>query len=106
MATNRAHDTGNNAITLGFAFLSGIGTLAMIAAAMIGVIQGTTANTDSLGLLLAIGVTLFLSGSLAWLSVRRPWESFDDINVPKYHGHHHNEHETHTEVEVEEMETH
>lgn len=97
----RTHDTGNNALTLGFAFLAGLGALLIIGAAIIGVVQGAAADDSAIGLLFAVGLLSFVSGLGAWLAVKRPWESFDDINVPNYHGHHHgDEHDT-TEQTIE-----
>ena len=80
--SSTAHDTGNNAVTLGMAGIAGAGfTLMMIAAAM-GVIEGADADTSTISLLFYGGAALFLSGAIAWGAIVRPWESFDDINIP------------------------
>lgn len=92
-------DTGNDALTIGFAFLAGIGALMMIGAALIGVVQGTTADNSAIGLLFLIGTLSFICGVGAWLGIKRPWETFDDINVPRYHGHHHEEHDIQSEAD-------
>ena len=83
--------TGNNSLTIGLASLTGIGFAAMATALAVGVSQGTSADSDSVGLLFITGLLMFIAGIAAWMSVKRPWENFDDINVPMYHGHHHDE---------------
>lgn len=88
---NRNPRTGNNALTIGFSAIAGLGFFAMMLALATGVIKGESANSSSIGLLFAAGALLFVAGLAAWLAVVRPWEHFDDINVPKYHGHHHDD---------------
>jgi ABC-type nickel/cobalt efflux system permease component RcnA len=87
-----AHDTGNNAVTLGIAAITGVGFALMAVALSLGVIRGESADTNIIRMIFTGGATLFVVGFIAWLSVVRPWENFDDINQPKYHGHHHDEH--------------
>ncbi len=80
--TSTAHDTGNNALTLGMAGIAGTGFTLMMLAAAVGVIQGTDADSSTINLLFYGGAALFLSGAIAWGAIVRPWESFDDINIP------------------------
>ena len=83
--------TGNNSLTVGFASLSGIGFIAMLAALAVGVSQGDSADNNALGLLFVAGLLMFIAGVAVWMAGVRPWERYDDINVPMYHGHHHEE---------------
>lgn len=91
MANENAHDTGNNPLTVSLALMAGLGVTLMMVAAGIGVIQGESADSELVGLLFAGGIGLFIVGVVAWAGVVRPWENFDDINEPHYHGHHHDE---------------
>lgn len=86
------HDTGNNNVTLGFALLGGLGITLMIIGASIGVIGKENADNTLVGLFILSGFLMLTTGIGAWLAVVRPWEHFDDINQPLYHGHHHEEH--------------
>lgn len=88
MTTENAHDTGNNALTLGFSLLAGLGLTLMMAGFAVGVIDG---NSDTFGLLFFLGLAAFVGGLGAWLAVVQPWTHFDDINEPMYHGHVHHE---------------
>lgn len=87
------HDTGQNSLTLGLALLAGAGLSLMIVAAALGVIQGDAADNTLIGALFAAGTLMLLGGVFGWAGVVRPWESFDDINQPMYHGHKHHEDE-------------
>lgn len=82
-----------DAITLGFSMLAGLGLTIMIAGAAVGVMGGTSADSNNFGVLIAAGVLMFIIGGGVWMSYVRPWENFDDINEPHYHGHHHHEEE-------------
>lgn len=77
-----------NAITLGFSMLAGLGVVLMMCGAALGVIQGEQADNNTIGLIVLAGALMFISGVGVWLAYVRPWETFDDINQPKYHGHH------------------
>jgi hypothetical protein len=88
-------DHGRNALTEGLALLAGLGVMLMVAAAIVGV---TDSNAESVGLLFAVGVALFIAGLASWLGVVRPWENFDDISTPADSGHHHAEHEHEDDV--------
>lgn len=99
-----AYDTHQNALTLGLAMLAGTGLILMISAGGLGVIEGAEADMDIIGLLFTGGLALFISGIVAWAGVVRPWENFDDINVPHYTGHHHDE-DHHAEDEADDTRT-
>jgi ABC-type nickel/cobalt efflux system permease component RcnA len=79
-------------IVLAVALVAGLGVVLMITALGIGVIQGTAADSNAVGLLLAGGVVLFLLGAGAWFAVTQPQKHFDDISKPidtdPHHGHH------------------
>ena len=83
--------TGNNTLTIGLAALTGTGFFLMAAALAVGVINGASADAKTIKLLFAGGLLLFVVGVVTWLGATRPWTRFDDINVPRYHGHHHEE---------------
>lgn len=84
-----AHDLGNNSLTLGLAMLAGLGVIFMIVGAGYGVVEGESANNEVVGFLIIGGTAMLLTGAFAWGGIKRPWENFDDINVPMYHGHAH-----------------
>ena len=91
------NETGKSqtSVTLGLAFTAGIGFITMAAALAVGVIQGTTADNNAVGMLFAAGVALFILGFAGWLAVAQPHKHFDDINVPLYTGYHDDEHAEH-----------
>ena len=39
------------------------------------------------GILFLLGLLTFLAGLGLWIAIGKPWEQFDDINVPKDGGH-------------------
>lgn len=86
-----AHNTGNNSLTLGMSLLGGLGMTLMILGASIGVIGGANADSSLVGLFVLSGFLMLVAGIGSWLATVRPWEHFDDINQPLYHGHHHEE---------------
>jgi uncharacterized membrane protein len=73
---------------IALAFLIGLGMLLMIAAGLVGVMFGAAANASMYGILFLLGLLTFLAGLGLWIAIGRPWEQFDDINVPKDSGHH------------------
>jgi ABC-type nickel/cobalt efflux system permease component RcnA len=93
MAFGTSHDTGQNSLTLGLSLLAGTGLTVMMIALALGVVG---VNSDSVGLAFLAGTTALIVGVGAWLGVVRPWEHFDDINIPaedEHHGHdHHDDH--------------
>ena len=80
-------------LTFGLSMVAGIGLILLIGALAYGVAVGESANMNVISGLFIIGLLLFLSGLIGWLAVVRPFERFDDINVPQYTGHH--GHESH-----------
>jgi hypothetical protein len=82
----------NNMLTFGLALAAGIGLILMMLALAVGVIQGETADANALGLLIVGGLILFIAGVAGWIGVVQPQRHFDDINIPKYTGHHGHEH--------------
>jgi hypothetical protein len=91
-------DHGRTSLTVGLAMLTGLGLILMVGAGTIGVIHAQSANTDLINLLFAGGVALFISGIVAWAAVTRPWEHYDNIEIPVDDGHGHHHDEAHTET--------
>jgi hypothetical protein len=47
----------------------------------------------SLDIMMIIGLTLAITGAIAWVIIVKPWNNFDDWSVPLYTGHdHHDSH--------------
>jgi hypothetical protein len=75
------------------ALVAGLGFILMMLALGIGVGQGEAASNAPIGAIFILGLFLFLLGAIAWLVVVRPFERFDDINIPMDTGHHgHDDH--------------
>ena len=73
------------------AMVGGIGMTLMMLGAGIGVIYGAALDgqaTHSLGLAIIIGLVLLVLAIGLWLGWVRPFERFDDINVPAEVEHH------------------
>ena len=73
------------------AMVGGLGITLMIVATMVGVIFGLDLDADSthtLGLMLVSGLILLAIATGFWLGWVRPFERFDDINVPAEPEHH------------------
>jgi hypothetical protein len=83
----------SNPLTFGLALTAGIGLIVMIIALGIGVVQGEAADSRAIGFAVITGFTLLVVGLVGWLVIVRPFDHFDDINVPKDMGGH-GEHET------------
>ena len=67
------------------AMVGGAGMTLMILGASLGVIYGAgldAESTHSLGLLLLVGFLLLALAIGFWLGWTRPFDGFDDINVP------------------------
>jgi hypothetical protein len=72
---------------------AGIGFILMMLALGFGVVQGSAANGQAVGMGFAIGLALFVIGVIGWVAVVQPFKNFDDINIPKEAGNHaHEEH--------------
>ena len=90
------HNTHNenqpDKLTLyGLAMVGGLGITMMIMAATIGVIGGTDldpASTNLIGLVAIAGLLLLIVAIGFWIGLVRPFENFDDINVPAEPEHH------------------
>lgn len=75
----------------GLAMVGGVGMTLMMLGASIGVIYGTALDgeaTHSLGLMIVIGLLLLILAIGFWLGWVRPFERFDDINIPVEPEHH------------------
>ena len=69
----------------GLAMVGGAGMTLLILGASIGVIYGAgldAESTHSVGLVLLVGLLLLILAIGFWLGWVRPFERFDDINVP------------------------
>jgi hypothetical protein len=84
--------SNRNMVSLGLAFAAGLGLTLCIIALGMGVVDGE-ANTSAIGLLFVAGILLMALGIIGWFAVVQPYKNFDDINVPKYHGHEHDHHD-------------
>ena len=87
----------SDSVLTGISMIGGLGITLMIVAAGVGVVL-PDAPSDIIGLVVAIGAGLLITSIAGWMLAVRPHEHFDDINVPKYHGHH--DHDEHTEAET------
>ena len=87
-------------VLYGLAMVGGLGMTLMIVAAGIGVVSPEIDNLAALvGLFVTLGLGLLIASIGGWVIATRPFEHFDDITVPQYHGHHHEEH--HEEAQEE-----
>lgn len=68
-------------LPLGLALIAGLGFILMLTALGLGAGEPNS-DTNALGSVFGLGLTLFLFGFIAWLVAVRPWEHFDDINRP------------------------
>ncbi|MEM9951203.1 MAG: hypothetical protein AAF846_06380 [Chloroflexota bacterium] len=91
--------TSNESVLTILSMLGGLGITTMVVAAGIGVVW-ENADSGLIGLFVMAGFGLLVAGVGGWVIVERPYEDFDDINQPNYHGHHHDD-EHHNEDEVE-----
>ena len=81
----------SNLTQYGLAMVGGAGMTLMVLGASIGVIHGTSldaASTHQLGLAIVVGLLLLVLAIGFWLGWVRPFERFDDINVPAEPEHH------------------
>ncbi len=78
----------NPLLVLGLAMVAGLGLVLMMIALGIGVIQGTAADGNAIGLFFAGGLVLFILGAGGWFAVVQPQKHFDDISQPMDTGHH------------------
>lgn len=73
---------------LGMSMIAGLGVTLLVVALGIGVIQGTAADSNTIGVTFAVGIGLFIFGAGGWYALTQPQRHFDDINVPLDDGHH------------------
>jgi hypothetical protein len=73
---------------LALAFLIGFGLLLMMLAGGLGTAFYDAANASLYSLIFFLGLAAFIAGVVLWFAFIRPWEQFDDINVPMDTGHH------------------
>lgn len=90
-------------VLYGLAMIGGLGLTFMILAAGIGVVSPEI-DSGLVGLFVVLGFALIVASVGGWMIATRPFEHFDDINVPQYHGHHHEE--AHEEVHEEAAASH
>lgn len=96
--TQNTNETPNPAILSLLAMIGGLGILLMVLAAGIGVVW-ENADSSLIALFVMAGAGLLIAAIGGWAIVVRPFQNFDDITVPNYHGHHHDEHEEHADDE-------
>lgn len=84
-------DPTRNSTSFGLALTAGAGLILMILALGFGVVQ-SDANSTVIGITFAGGLLLLITGIGGWLAVTKPFAHFDDINLPKYTGHHDEHH--------------
>jgi len=90
----------SNPLNLGLSLAAGLGLTLMMIALGVGV---TNDNAGAfVGGAFALGVVLLLIGVIGWAAVLRPFDHYDDIDVPQYTGHHHDSHEAHGAIIVAE----
>ncbi|MEP7284351.1 MAG: helix-hairpin-helix domain-containing protein [Chloroflexota bacterium] len=71
------------------AFIIGGGITLLLIGFLLAAAQSATPGFDRsrLNLLMIVGGTLFVLGTIAWLFLTRPWKDFDDWSTPLYTGH-------------------
>ena len=63
--------------------------LLMIVSGLVGAMLSAASTSGSMyGILFLLGLLTFLAGLGLWIAIGKPWEQFDDINVPKDSGGH------------------
>ena len=75
----------------GLAMVGGLGMSLAIGGASVGVIFGAALDgqaTHTLGLLILVGMLLLALAIGFWLGWTRPFQRFDDINIPAEAEHH------------------
>ena len=75
-------------LLLGLALIAGTGFVLMMIALAAGALQGDAADMGFVSGAFILGLALFVFGLVGWLVSVRPWQNFDDNNVPKDIGHH------------------
>ncbi len=76
---------------INLSMVGGLGITLVIVAATIGVIGGASLDAQStnlIGLAVVAGILLLIVAIGFWAGIVRPFENFDDINVPAEPEHH------------------
>ncbi len=81
---------------LGMSMIAGLGVILILLALGIGVVQGSVADSSTIGIAFISGIALFVLGAIGWFGLTQPQKHFDDINQPLDDGSH--GHTTHTET--------
>lgn len=74
----------------GMSLIAGFGIVLILTALSIGVIQGSAADSNGIGIAFLTGLALFVLGAIGWFGLTQPQRHFDDINKPledDHHGH-------------------
>lgn len=90
-----------NPLSLGLALVAGTGLVLTVSALGWGVVQTGDANMGAIGGMFLLGLVLFVLGVGGWVVAAQPHRHFDDINVPKYTGHHDHPDDEHAIVVAE-----
>lgn len=85
-------DPTRNPTTFGLALAAGTGLIVIIIALGVGVVDPATDDT-AIAVAIVGGLLLLIFGIIGWVFVVKPFTHFDDINEPKYTGHHGDHHE-------------
>ena len=89
--TNNRQDQPSKLTHYGLAMVGGVGLTLLILGASLGVIYGGALDaetTHSIGLALVLGLLLLVLAIGFWLGWARPFQRFDDINLPAEPEHH------------------
>ena len=95
VSTNPSVETptpaANTNLVAGLAMTGGLGILLIIIGFMAGVFDPNM-NSGIIGLTVLAGILFLVGAIVTWAAVVRPFDHFDDINVPQYTGHAHDAH--------------
>ena len=68
--------------------IAGLGVTLIVLALGIGVVQGSAADSSTVGITFISGIGLFILGAVGWFGLTQPQRHFDDINQPLDDGSH------------------
>ncbi len=68
--------------------IAGLGVILIVIALGIGVVEGASADTNTVGITFISGIGLFILGAVGWFGLTQPQRHFDDINQPLDDGSH------------------
>lgn len=77
--SNKSNPISKN-LLLALSTIGGLGITLMMVAAAVGVVEGATADNQSLSLYFGLGCLMLVSACGAWFAIVRPDKNFDDIN--------------------------